>query len=169
MQYESNIDTALLAHRQLRSRLIAEFPDLDEDTLSDTLEGITDLHEIIAEVIRSALVDQAMAEGLKARIEDMKERLDRLQERARKKKQLALEAMSEAEIQKLAEPDLTASLRKGQPSLQIVSQAEIPRDFWVPQPDRLDRIALTAALKQGTEVPGAMLVPPRPSLAVRTK
>ena len=41
----------------LKERLIASFPTADEDTLFDTLEGITDLHEMIAAIIRSALVD----------------------------------------------------------------------------------------------------------------
>ena len=44
----------------LKERLLAELPKLDEETLRDTLEGITDLHEMIAAVIRSALVDEAL-------------------------------------------------------------------------------------------------------------
>ncbi len=156
-------------YSSMKERLVASFPEADDDTVRDTLEGITDLHEMIAELVRSALVDQAMGEGLKARIADMKERQGRLQERVDKKKLLALEAMNEADIRKLTEPDFTASLRKGQPSLQIVSEAEIPEDFWSPQPLRLDRTALTVALKQGAAVPGAILAPPEFGLTVRTK
>jgi hypothetical protein len=43
-------------YQLLRQRLLADYPNLEEETVADTLEGITDLHEMIAVVIRSALV-----------------------------------------------------------------------------------------------------------------
>ncbi len=88
------IRIALSQYQTLCRQLNEDFPDLDDETLADTLEGLTDLHEIIAEVIRSALVDEAMVGGLKQRVSDMKARLERLEARARKKKALALEAMA---------------------------------------------------------------------------
>ena len=156
-------------HNLLRERLKTEFQAIDEETLSDTLEGITDLNEIISELLRSALVDQAMAEGLKTRIDDMKVRFGRLNDSASKKKQLALNAMSDTGIKKITEPDFTASIRKGQAFLQVDSEEAIPNDFWLPQSPKLDRLALIGALKQGAEIPGAKLAEPEPSLAIRTK
>ena len=76
-----------------RNQLLAEFPDLDDETLHDTLEGITDLKQMLAEVVRSALDDEALAGGLSTRLSDMKARLDRLEERAKRKRQLVLRAM----------------------------------------------------------------------------
>ena len=37
-----------------KGRLLANWPTLDSDTVADTLEGITDLHEMIGAMIRSA-------------------------------------------------------------------------------------------------------------------
>ena len=74
----------------LRERLLSDWPTLEEDWVLDTLEGITDLHEMIAAVIRSALVDEALHAGLRWRLDDMKERLSRLEVRASKKRELAL-------------------------------------------------------------------------------
>ena len=91
----------------LRDRLLLEIPDLDAETLADTLEGITDLREMLAELIRSALEDEALASGLSTRLKDMKARLERFEMRAGRKRQLALRVMGEAEIQKLAESDFT--------------------------------------------------------------
>ena len=47
----------------LKQRLLESYPNCDDETLTDTLEGITDLHEMIAAVIRSALVDEALHAG----------------------------------------------------------------------------------------------------------
>ena len=82
---------------------------------ADTLEGITNLHEMIAAVIRSALVDEALCAGLRIRADEMKQRLSRLDERATKKRALALEAMTEVGLSKLEQPDFTASTRAGTP------------------------------------------------------
>ena len=75
------------------------------------LVGITDLHEMIAAVIRSALVDEALGSGLRARLDDMKKRQSRLEVRASKKRELALQAMSKTGLTKLEQPDFTASTR----------------------------------------------------------
>ncbi|MGE0055188.1 MAG: siphovirus Gp157 family protein [Hyphomicrobium sp.] len=153
----------------LRDRLRHEFPDIDEDTLSDTLEGITDLREMLAEVIRSALDDEALAGGLSTRLSDMKARLDRLKERATRKRQLAVRAMAEADIPKLAESDFTASLKQGAPTLEVVAEDKIPAAYWKPQPSKLDKQGLLAALKLGTEIDGVALAAPQTQLSVRTK
>ena len=107
---------------QLKRNLIAQYPEADEDTLLDTLEGITDLHEMIAAVIRSALVDEALHAGLRSRVDDMRERLSRLELRASKKRELALEAMTEAGLSKLEQPDFTASARAGSPALIVIAE-----------------------------------------------
>ena len=68
--------------------------------------------------------------------------------------------MSEAEIPKLTVADFTASLRHGAPTLEVVEEAKIPAAYWKPQPPKLDRQGLLAALKGGTVIEGAVLEPP---------
>ena len=140
-----------------------------QETLSDTLEGITDLHEMIAAVIRSALVDEALYSGLHFRVDDMRERLSRLELRAEKKRQLALDAMCEVGLTRLEQPDFTASARAGSPSLVVIAEDRIPKSYWLTQPPKLDRQAVLAELKRGIEISGAQMSNPKPVLSVRTK
>ena len=165
----STLGTEIYQYGLIRDRLLEVWPKLDTETLTDTLEGITNLHEMIAAIIRSALVDEALQAGLRTRIEDMRQRLARLDERGAKKRQLALEAMCEVGLKKLEQPDFTASTRAGVPSLIILSEGLVPDTYWVPQPPKLDRQGLLADLKRGAEVAGAQLGNPKPTLAVRTK
>jgi Siphovirus Gp157 len=163
------MNTELQHYGALKERLVEEFPLLDDETIRDTREGITDLHEMIAAVIRSALVDEALHAGLRGRLDEMRERLSRLEVRASQKRELALHAMSEAGLAKLEQPDFTASTRAGSPALIVVSEQTIPSSYWLPQPAKLDRQGLLGELKRGASVPGAELSNPKPVLMVRTK
>jgi hypothetical protein len=156
-------------YKLLRDQLLEQIPDLDAETLADTLEGITDLREVLAELVRSALEDEALAGGLATRLAEMRARAQRLEARAEKKRALALRAMTEAEIQTLLVPDFTASLRRAAPALEVLTEELIPDAYWKPQPAKLDRQTLLAALKSGVQIDGAALAAPQVQLSVRTK
>ena len=149
------LQTEVRRYQLLGEKIIQEFPSTDDETIRDTLEGITDLHEMIAAVIRSALVDEALHAGLRFRLDDMRERLSRLELRASKKRELALEAMTEVGLSKLEQPDFTASARAGTPALVVIAEESIPGAYWLPQPPKLDRQAILGELKRGIEIPGA--------------
>src|SRR5262249_52895560 len=88
-----SLEFTAIHYRTLRDRLRAEDPQIDEQILADTIEGLTDLHEILGAVIRAALDDQALATGLEGHIGKMQGRLDRLQDRAAKRRQIARDVM----------------------------------------------------------------------------
>ncbi len=60
----------LTYHRYLRERLEAAFPDADEETLMDTLEGMTSLTDSLAELLRSSQEDQSLASALRSRMSE---------------------------------------------------------------------------------------------------
>jgi hypothetical protein len=164
-----NLEFSATKYRVLRDRLRAEDPQIDEQTLADTVEGLTDLHEILAAIIRAALADEALATGLKGRIAEMEDRLARLQDRSAKRRQIAKDVMVELDLKKLTAPDFTASIRPGMPALMVIDEAAVPSIYWEPRDPRLNRQGLTADLKQGAEITGVSLSNPEPVLSVRTK
>ncbi len=159
----------LTYHQYFRERLEAAFPDADEDTLRDTLEGMTNLTEMLAEVVRSCLEDQSLGSALRSRVSDMQERCARFDERARKKRELVTSVMEQAALKKLVDPDFTVSLRPSRPPLMIIDEAAIPGDYWKPQPAKLDRMGLISALSNGRDIAGAVLGNPPMTISVRTK
>jgi hypothetical protein len=164
---EYNLILERINYTELRSRLVKLYPDLDGQTLNDTLEGATNFREAIAALIRSAIDDETLVKALKERIETMRGRLSRLETRASDKRFTAMESMQSADMQKFTAPDFTASLRSGPPSIEILNEDEIPIDFLVPQPPKPDKRAILQALTEGAVVPGALLGKPKFSLSVR--
>ena len=160
---------AATTYRAVRERIRAQDPELDEQTLADTVEGLTDVHEILAAIVRAALADEALASGLKGRIAEMEERRERLEERALKRRQIVKDTMVELDLKKLTAPDFSASIRPGMPALLVIDEAAVPSIYWEPREPRLDRQGLLAELKQGTEITGVTLSNPEPVLSVRTK
>jgi hypothetical protein len=156
-------------YRLLAQQLKAEFSDLDDDTLKDTLEGLSNLPEMLEEVIRSSLEDETFILALKTRIDLLGVRMARFKDRyERKRKQVSL-AMAHAEIDKFEVPDFSVSLNKGHVKLLLVETAKIPQTYLVPQPPKIDRAGLTSALKRGEIVDGASLGPGDAFITVRAR
>jgi hypothetical protein len=164
-----NLSFAAVTYRSVRDRIRAEDPQIDEQALADTVEGLTDLHEILGVIIRAALTDQALATGLEVRIGEMQARRDRLQDRAAKRRQIAKDVMVELDLKKLSAPDFTASIRPGIAALMVIDEAAVPSIYWEPREPRLNRQELANDLKQGAEIAGVALSNPEPVLSVRTK
>jgi len=151
----------------LRDALKVEFAGIDDETLEDTLEGLSDVRSIVGEVARSCIADDTMAAALKRRIDEMRERLARIEAGRERKRELALIALRQMGLTKLVEPDFTVSVRNGAPAVEIVDETAIPQNFWVPQDPKLNKGALYQAIKAGTAVPGAAMAPGEPVLAIR--
>ncbi len=147
----------LQLHEYLREKLLTEFLDIDEETLSDTLEGLTNLHDKLAAVIRSQQEDSVLVKALKIRIKEMQERHARFEHRVSKKRELVTTVMDRAGITKIAESDFTASLRQTPRPLVISDDREIPKTYWKSQDPKLDRKKLITDLKSEELIPGACL------------
>ena len=160
---------SLSLHRTIRERIIALEADIDEVTLADTLEGLTDIHEVLAAIVRSALFSEALAGGLRGHIQVLQGRLERLDQRNAERRRIARDAMIEAEINKITAPDFTLSLRAGSASVVVVDESAVPEAYWDAREPRLNRIGLLTDLKRGVTVPGALLSNPEPVLSVRVR
>jgi hypothetical protein len=99
----------------------------------------------------------------------MQERLDRLQDRASKRRQIAKDVMVELDLKKITAPDFSVSIRPGLPSLMVIDEAAVPSIYWEPREPRLNRQGLAADLKHGAEIAGVTLSNPEPVLSVRTR
>lgn len=151
----NKIAFSTVTYLALRDRLMAVEPGPDEQTLADTIEGLTDLHEIVAAIVRSAIADKALSEGLRGRISEMQARLKRLEDHASKRRQIARDVMMEANLKSITAPDLTIDLRPGAPELVVTDETAIPATYWVLPAPRLDRQTLNAGLKRGASIRGA--------------
>ena len=59
--------------------------------------------------------------------------------------------------QKMKEPEFSISYRKSE-AVEVADEAAVPDEFRIPQPDKIDKTALKAALKNGAVIAGAQIV-----------
>ena len=151
--------------------LRAQITDLaggDEDFIRDTLEGETDLDGLVGKLVASIGEDEALAAGLKVHRESLAIRVKRFEDRADHKRVLLTKALEIAGRAKIETPAGTVSLRPVAPSLVRGEDADIPTEFWKPQPPKVDARALLAALKDGRIIPGASLSNGGQTISIRS-
>jgi len=155
-------------YRLLADQLVACFGEIDDETLRDTLHGLSELPDMIEEIVRSGLEDEAAIVGLKSRLEAMGARLARFKTRVERKRELVAWVMGAAAIPRLDRPDFTVFWRQGGQKLEVKDETKLPQDYLVAQPPKINRSLLLEVLKTGAVVDGAGLVVGEAHIAVRT-
>ena len=136
--------------------------DLDEQTIADTLEGMSGALELKAQnVVMFARNLEATATAIKEAETAMAARRKAIEHRAAGLRRYALSAMQVAGVQSIECPYFKLSVRKNPPAVEVFDAAQIPAQFMrtpEPPPPAPDKKAITEAIKAGQEVPGARLV-----------
>ncbi len=161
-----DLRTLVPACREIVTALRSAFPDESDDDLIDTIAGEADLPDAVIALLRAALEREAMARAIKDDlIARLVERARRLEDGAKTMRTTALQAMQEAGLKKVSAIDMSVSIGRGKPRVQIVEAELIPAALCriVREPNKTE---IGKLLAEGTDVPGAALGNPQPFLTV---
>ena len=163
------VTRALAERAELQDALEATYENLDPQALLDTLEGENDLSEVLQRVASQVLEYEALAKATQLRIDDLQARKARTVKAAETLRAIVLQAMDTANLPKVAGPEMTLSFRQTAGSAVIDDESQIPAAFFKPVAPKLDKKAVTDALKDGQTVKGAHLSNGALSLTIRVK
>lgn len=141
----------------------------DPKLILDMIEGETDLAEACAVVYEETIEDEILIAGLAAKIEELQARKGRMERSIETRRTIILMAIEKAGGGTLKTPLGTMSTRAIPPKLIVSEEDKIPARFWKPSDPKLDRAALTEALKGGETISGATLSNGGIGLSIRVK
>lgn len=168
MSRRLDIDAATV--RAQVADLLAAFPELagDETLRLDSIEGETDAFALIERALSERREAETMALAISDREGELATRRLRFDRKAEAMKALIKNIMLAGGIDKLTLAEATLSITKGRASVEITEVAELPQGFFALE-RKPNKQAILASLTAEQPVPGARLVPGKPSLMVRTK
>jgi hypothetical protein len=121
----------------------------DAEFLADAVAGQTDLLESIDAALAEIDSTEVLIAGLREKEAQFFQRRRGMEERVKRFRTLIEQAMAITEQAKLRRPTATLSLRKVAPDVVVTTEADIPAEFFIPQPPpppKLDKAALKEAL-----------------------
>ncbi len=156
-------------HVELKEQMEAVYQDLDPQALIDTLEGETDLSEVLLKIAAQVEDYKALAAATQLRIDDLQARKHRTVKAAETLRAIILQAMDTTGTDKVTGPEMTLSCRRTKGQLVIDDESKIPAAYWKPQDPKLDKKALGEAVKDGAKIDGCHLSNGGLSLTIRVK
>lgn len=140
----------------------------DERLYLDTLEGETDLYELVRKLLNEIEQDEGVQAVLAEQIADRAARKSRAAERVKHNREAIGALLECASLDKLTLPEATISLRKVAPKPIVTDEAAVPDEFcrFTRKPDMA---AIKAGVEAGRAVSGVSFDNGGISLTVRRK
>lgn len=154
-------------YQRIKAWLIEQCPDIDPETLADTLEGEASAPDVIAALVRQSKEDEASATAVGGLARTYAERSARFAHRAEKRREAALRLMQAIDMRKLARPEFTLSMQTYPGKPEVYDEEALPEKYFRYRRS-VDFSALKEALLAG-DVPGARMTNGHEGLVVRTK
>lgn len=163
------VDLTVMQVRAIVTMLADELGD-DEDLKLDTLEGETDLFEIVRRLLDRMEQEEGAKAALTSQIQDRTDRKTRTEKRIDAHRSAIMALMEAAEVDKLPLPEATCSLRQLAAKLAVNDVAAVPDDYVTKTP-KPNMEAIKAAFSPDDDnLPNWLRVePPKPSLTIRRK
>lgn len=148
---------------------LVDDPDMPDEALRDTLEGIQGLIEDKAEALLQVVAGMEGDTGaIDAEIKRLQERKRIIQNRADSLREYLRTNMMATGIDKISCPLFSITLAKARPMVVVTDEASIPDEFVVTKVIRSpDKKAILAALKDGQAVAGCELGETKRGLLIR--
>lgn len=142
--------------------------EVDEQLKLSTLEGETELNEIVSALLAENEDDEGMVEAVKEQIAVRRERIARLESRIEARKSAIVSLMDCARLTKLPLPEATVTLRTLKPSPKVTDKEAVPAHLckvtYTPS-----MTLIQEALEAGETVPGVVMSNGGASLSIRRK
>ena len=133
-------------------------PDIDAQTIVDTLEAIDGEIEDKAENYAKVIVNaNAERDGLANEIDRLTRRKRAIDENTKRMKEALQQAMQITGKTKFKTPLFSFGIQKNPASVQIDEGATIPDKYLIAQEPKIDRKGMIADLKEGIEIKGCTL------------
>lgn len=146
---------------QLRELQQIDADDVDEQTMLDTLEGLSgEVQQKSVQVAMYCANLDTFAGNVEEAAKRMKDRAARIQRKADQVRGYLQTMMEAAQITKIEAPEFTLKIVKNPPALHIAEGAVIPDEFKVTPPapaPYADKAAIKAAIKAGRHIDGYRL------------
>lgn len=152
----------------LREQLAAIHGDAlaDEELLATTLDSTSNALDLLRGVARSAIQQETLMQALNARINQMRQRRDRLEAHAEACRATTRDGMEALGLKRLEDPEFTATVGASPASVIITDIGALPKNMRRVKIEA-DKVALMKALKAGQWIAGAELSNGASTLTIR--
>lgn len=150
------------------AELRAVLGDADPDLVHDTLEGETDVFELLDWALDKIAEEEAAQEAIASRITALRERSKASEGRVARLRGILEVLIASTGEKSVRRPEATVTLGWKKPGIALIDEAVLPEQFWKIE-RKVSRAAINEALAKGEAVPGIVFDNGGQTLTVRRK